>query len=90
MDAERGSIDIEIPKLGQLYIEALRMYEKSKAAMALKNCDEIAVKGADYGDIVYEVMKNRSPETGVLTVYEVNKYLDLIVEHFKQKERNHE
>lgn len=86
-DAERGSYGIQIPTLGRLFVKALAVHAKSETALKLTNLKGVT---ADYGDIVYDVMKNRSPETGKLTVYEVNKYLDLIAEHFEQNERNRE
>lgn len=83
-DAERGSYGIQIPTLGRLFVKALAVHPKSETANKLMN-----LKGstADYGDIVYEVMAARSPETGTLTVYEVNKYLDMISDHFEKNER---
>lgn len=86
-DAERGSFGIQIPTLGRLFVKALAVHAKSETARKLTN---LQGNTADYGDIVFEVMANRSPETGTLTVYEVNKYLDLIAEHFDQNERKRE
>lgn len=86
-DAERGSFGIQIPTLGRLYVKALAVHPKSETARKLTN---LQGNTADYGDIVFEVMANRSPENGTLTVYEVNKYLDLIADHFEQNERKRE
>lgn len=70
--------------MGQLFVKALAINAKSDTANKLTN---LQGNTTDYGDIVFEVMKSRSPENGTLTVYEVNKYLDLIAEHFKHNER---
>lgn len=84
-DSERGSYGIQTTTLGRLYVKAIAVNPKSQTALKLTN---LQGNTADYGDIVCEVMKNRSPDVGKLTVYEVNKYLDLIADHFKQNERN--
>lgn len=87
-DLERGSYGIKEPTLGRLYVQALALNAKtSEDARKLTN---LHGQTANYGDIVYEVMRNRSPENGTLTVYEVNKYLDMIAEHFEQTERGSE
>lgn len=84
-DLERGSYGIQEKSLGKLFVQALALNAKTSAdAQKLTN---LKGKDTNYGDIVYEVMLNRSPETGTLTVYEVNKYLDLIAEHFEENER---
>lgn len=87
MDLERGSFGIQIKTLGQKFVQALAINSKSDAA---KKLTDLHGKNTNYGDIVYDVMKSRSPATGTLTVYEVNKYLDLIAEHFKGNERSSE
>lgn len=84
-DLERGSYGIQEKSLGKLFVQALALNAKTSTdAQKLTN---LKGKDTNYGDIVYEVMLNRSPETGTLTVYEVNKYLDLIAEHFEENER---
>lgn len=70
---------------GRLFVRALAINNASSTAAKLTN---LQGNTTDYGDIVYEVMRNRSPENGSLTVFEVNKYLDLIAEHFKQNQRS--
>lgn len=42
----------------------------------------------DFGDIVYEVMSKRLFSSPTLSVLEVDKYLDMISDHFKQGERS--
>lgn len=84
---ERGSFGIQTTTLGRLFVKALAINAKSVEGQKLTNLHGIT---ADYGDIVYDVMKNRSPAVGTLTVYEVNKYLDLIAEHFEHNERSSE
>lgn len=84
-DSERGSFGIQIPTLGRLFVKAEGLNSKGETALKLTNLQGTT---ADYGDIVYEIMKNRSPAEGTLTVYEVNKYLDLIADHFRDNERN--
>lgn len=86
-DIERGSFGIQTKTLGRLFVRALAINVKSPTALQLTN---LYGNTADYGDIVYDVMKTRSPELGTLTVYEVNRYLDMIADHFQQNERNSE
>lgn len=73
-----------------MYVEALAISKDSEAAIKLTSQQGMKTQCADYSEIVFEVMKGRAPETGSLVVYEVNKYLDLIAEHFKQNERKSE
>lgn len=68
-----------------MFVKAEGLNPKSATAIKLTN---LQGSTSNYGDIVAEVMKNRSPEKGTLTVHEVNKYLDLIADHFKQNERS--
>lgn len=81
---ERGSYGIQEKKLGQLFVKALSINPKSETALKLTN---LQGKTANYGDIVYEVMQNRALNNGTLTVYEVNKRLDSIANHFKYNQR---
>lgn len=85
LDVQRGSYGIKTRTLGRLFVKAIAVNPDSDTARKLTHLEG---QTADYGDIVYDVMKNRSPEEGTLTVYEVNKYLDLIATHFKESERN--
>lgn len=85
LDLERGAYGVQEKKLGQLYVRALSISPKSETAKKLTNLQGNAT---NYGDIVFDFMKSRSPEIGKLSVYEVNQYLDLIAEHFAQNERH--
>lgn len=67
-----------------MFVGALAINTKSTEAVRLTN---LHGNTSDYGDIVFDVMKDRSPKEGNLSVDEVNRYLDLIAEHFKQNER---
>lgn len=87
-DLERGSYGVKAPTLGKLFVSALALNPKTSADA--KKLTNLQGNANDYGDIVYDVMRDRSPAVGTLTVYEVNKYLDLIAEHFEQNERNSE
>lgn len=73
--------------MGRLFVKALAINPKSDTAVKLTN---LHGNSADYGDIVFDVMKSRSPEVGTLTVYEVNSYLDMIADHFQHNERSRE
>lgn len=86
-DTERDSYGIRTTTLGKLYVQALAINSKSDAGRKLLSQQGMTNKCMDFGDIVYEVMLNRSPIEGSLSVYEVNEYLDLISNHFKQNER---
>lgn len=66
-------------------MKALAINAKGETA---KKMTKLEGNSSDYGDIIYDVMKNRSPEFGTLTVYEVNEYLDLIADHFQDNERS--
>lgn len=85
-DIDRESYGIRTKTLGKLFIKALAISPNSedakKLTFELKNSDHL-----DYGDVVYDVMKTRSPPTGTLSIAQVNQYLDLIGEHFKNGER---
>lgn len=86
LDAERDSYGIQTKSLGRLYVKALAINENSADAKRLLLHDGLS--GGDYADVVYSVMKRRSPETGTLKVYNVNKYLDLMGDHFRNNERS--
>lgn len=86
LDAERDSYGIQIKTLGRLYVKALAINENSVDAKKLLLED--GLKGCDYGEVVFNVMKRRSPEIGTLKVYDVNKSLDLIGDHFRNNTRS--
>lgn len=86
-DSERGSFGIQETVLGRLFVKALAINPKSETALKLTNAHG---NSADFADIVFDVMKSRSPDIGTLTVYEVNRYLDLIADHFRHNERSRE
>lgn len=44
-------------------------------------------RAEEFGDFVYNSMKERKPDTDTLTVHAVNNYLDLIVASFIQQKR---
>lgn len=71
--------------LGKLYVKALAIDQQSEAGVKLTVRD--GATSGDYADVVFDVMKERSPEKGTLTVFEVNKCLDLISDHFRNNER---
>lgn len=87
MDLERRSYGIQVKTLGKQFVQALGINSKSQTAKRLTDLNGVTT---DYGDIVFDVMKDRSPAKGTLSVYEVNKYLDLIADHFKDNERGGE
>lgn len=81
---ERGAFGIQTKSLGRLFVKALAINPESAAATRLT---KLYGQTDDYANIVYDVMVQRSPATGTLTVYDLNKYLDLIAEHVKENER---
>lgn len=83
-DNQRDSYGLRTNTLGKLFVKCLAINASSDDAKKLTY--EKKTSG-DFGDIVYEVMKNRSPAKGTLSVAEVNRYLDLMAEHFKNNER---
>lgn len=85
-DTERKSYGIQTKLLGKLFVKALAINQQSAAAVKLTVRTDDA--DSDFGDIVFDVMKDRTAYKGTLTVHEVNKYLDAIADHFKNNERN--
>ncbi|XP_059617100.1 DNA ligase 4 [Phlebotomus argentipes] len=79
-DMERSSYGIKEVTLGRLYIRMLGIDGKSADAKTLL---EGRASSADYGEIVYRVMKTRSKPVSEITVFEVNQGLDSIVDHYQ-------
>lgn len=86
-DKERESYGIRTKALGKLFVKALAINENSDDAKKLTFEQHTDGNYANFGDVVFEVMKNRSAEKGTLRIVEVNKYLDLIGDHFKNNQR---
>lgn len=86
-ETERGAYGIQTKKLGQLFVKALAINAKSEDA---KKLTDLQGNHTDYGDIVYEVMKLRATKNSTLSVFEVNKHLDLIASNFRQSEQRSE
>lgn len=72
-DTERIAHGIRRKRLGDLFVKALAISENSSAGRKLTGAD-VSTKG-DFGDVVFNVMKDR-PKEGSLTIYDVNKCLD--------------
>lgn len=72
-DTERGAYHIQTKTLGNIYVKALAINKNSSAGRKLTGENDVASE--DFGDVVFDVMKNRQTE-GTLTVYDVNKCLD--------------
>lgn len=89
-DRERDAMGIRTATLGKLYVRALAVNKESEVALKLTAQQGMKTQCVDYSDIVFEVMKSRAPKDSTMTVYEVNQYLDLISNHFKQNERSSE
>lgn len=85
LDTERDSYGIKTKKLGNLYVRALAINSNSEDG---KKLTLQTVTGDDYGTVVYNVMKDRSPQESTLVVYEVDRYLELIANHFRDNQRN--
>lgn len=85
LDTERDSYGIQIRTLGNLFVKALAINANSDDG---KKLTLQTVTGDDYGTVVYNVMKDRSPQEGTLVVYEVDRYLELIANHFKENQRS--
>uniref|UniRef100_A0A1B0EZA0 DNA ligase (ATP) n=1 Tax=Phlebotomus papatasi TaxID=29031 RepID=A0A1B0EZA0_PHLPP len=79
-DLERGSYGIKEATLGRLYIRVLGIDGKSTEAKTLLEGNPSC---ADYGEVVYQVMRARSKLESEITVFEVNQGLDSIVNHFQ-------
>lgn len=72
-DTERDAHGIKRKRLGDLYVKALAINENSSTGRKLTGAD-VSTKG-DFGDVVFNVMKDRQPE-GTLTIYDVNECLN--------------
>lgn len=68
-----------------MIVKALAISDQSKDAKKLM-IQQIGMS-SDFGEIVQEVMESRAAANPTLSVYDVNRYLDLIAEHFHQNER---
>lgn len=85
LDTERDSYGIKTKTLGNLFVKALAINSNSEDG---KKLTLKTVTGDDYGTVVYNVMKDRSPQRSTLMVYEVDHYLELIANHFKDNQRS--
>lgn len=85
LDRERDSYGIKTKTLGNLFVKALAINSNSDDG---KKLTLQTVTGDDYGNVVYNVMKDRSPQNSTLVVYEVDRYLELISNHFKDNQRS--
>lgn len=85
-DKERESYGIRTKRLGELLIKVLGINKSSDDAKKLTFEQKTDGNSGNFGDVVYEVMKNRSAEKGTLTIVQVNEYLDLIGNHFKNNQ----
>lgn len=72
--------------LGRLFVKTLALGPQSEDAKKLTL--QGMASTVDYGNLVYSVMEHRSPASSSLMVSDVNKYLDLMADHFKQNERS--
>lgn len=82
-DRERDSYGIKTFTMGKMYVRILGIDTNSDVAKRL------TAKHAhkDYPDVVYAVMQNRCSTSSTLTVYEVNRHLDIMAGCFKNNER---
>ncbi|XP_063700351.1 DNA ligase 4 [Culicoides brevitarsis] len=65
--------------LGRMYINVLAINEKSKDGSLLKS-GTLSNANQDFGDVVYEVMKDRCSNTGNCTIFDINNFLDKLSE----------
>lgn len=86
-DNERDSYGMRTTTLGKYFVKGLAIPESSADAKKLMAQQGMTSRCKDYAEIVFEVMKGRSPEMGSLDVFEVNQYLDMIASHYKNNER---
>lgn len=62
--------------MARLYISVLALGEQSNDATLLKNGVLLNKPDTDFGDVVFEVMRNRSKETSSCKVNDINNFLD--------------
>lgn len=62
--------------LGRLYVTMLALGDQSHDAALLKSGTLSNKTGSDFGDVVYEVMRDRCKPTGVCKINDINDFLD--------------
>ncbi|KAG8188782.1 hypothetical protein JTE90_009176 [Oedothorax gibbosus] len=90
-ERQRAAYGIKEFTLAKLLIEIFCLDKKSTDALKLLNYRSPKSANAEAGDfasVAYFVLKNRSPENGSMTVYDVNHYLDNIAESHAGKNKD--
>ncbi|GIZ01999.1 hypothetical protein CEXT_814261 [Caerostris extrusa] len=90
-ERQRAAYGIKEYTLAKLFIEIFCLNKNGTDAQKLLNYrspKSASNEAGDFASVAYFVLKNRSPETGSLTVHDINHYLDNIAtNHAEKKER---
>ncbi|GBN59991.1 DNA ligase 4 [Araneus ventricosus] len=90
-ERQRAAYGIKEFTLAKLLIEIFCLDKNSVDAQKLLNYRSPKSANAEAGDfasVAYFVLKNRSPENGTLTVYDINYYLDSIAANHADKNKD--
>lgn len=91
LDNERLSYGMKETFLAKYYIDALGISKDSKDAKLMLNFRAPMSAKQDAGDfasVAYSVLKNRCPEKGTMTLFDLDKALDAIAQANAEKERH--
>ncbi|XP_055945641.1 DNA ligase 4-like [Argiope bruennichi] len=90
-ERQRAAYGIKEFTLAKLLIEIFCLDKNSVDAQKLLNYRSPKSANAEAGDfasVAYFVLKNRSPEKGTLTIYDINYYLDSIAANHADKNKD--
>ncbi|XP_062537233.1 DNA ligase 4 [Armigeres subalbatus] len=91
-DRERDSYGIRVRTLRDLYIKILGISETSIEARKLSGFDESGTgsngsSGGDFADRIFTLMRGRCPQECLMTVWDVNRRLDAMGQHYQNGHR---
>ncbi|CAM1297752.1 LIG4 (predicted) [Pycnogonum litorale] len=89
-EKERSAYGIKEVTLAKIYIEILNLNKERRDAQSLLNFRAPKNAKADAGDfasVAYNVLRNRCPDTGKLTIEDVNDHLDKVSFHNAAKDK---
>lgn len=83
-DRDRSSYGIKTKSLGKLYVRILAINHDSEVAKKLTTEQKHSNKKyTDFGDVIYDVMKLRCSEESQITVFDVNRHLNVIADCYR-------
>ncbi|GIX83138.1 DNA ligase 4 [Caerostris darwini] len=90
-ERQRAAYGIKEYTLAKLFIEIFCLNKNGTDAQKLLNYrspKSASDEAGDFASVAYFVLKNRSPETGSLTVHDINHYLDNIATNHAEKKKD--